>query len=107
MDGRTPRGVVKPKDNPQPRMTGHMSFFTVYGVEAVLPTDLDYGTPRVTMYQEPKTKEFLEDTLDQLDETRDVALLHSVKYQQALRRYHSRHVRGRAFNVGNLVLHLT
>ena len=42
--------------------------------------------------------------MDQLDEARDVALLHSTKYQQALQRYHSRRVRDRAFNVGDLVL---
>ena len=44
--------------------------------------------------------------MDQLDEARDVTLLCSAKYQQALRRYHSRRVWGRAFNVGDLVLHL-
>ena len=42
--------------------------------------------------------------MDQLDEARDIALLRSAKYQQALRRYHSRQVRGRAFSVGDLVL---
>ena len=44
--------------------------------------------------------------MDQLDEARDVALLRSTKYQQTLRQYHSRRVRGRAFNVGDLVLSL-
>ena len=44
--------------------------------------------------------------MDQLDEARDIALLRSAKYQQALRQYHSRRVRGRAFNVGDLVLRL-
>ena len=34
----------------------------------------------------------------------DVALLRLAKYQQALRRYHSRRVRGRAFNIEDLVL---
>jgi hypothetical protein len=32
------------------------------------------------------------DTLDQLEEARDVALLHSARYQQSLRRYHDKHV---------------
>ena len=36
----------------------------------------------------------------------DVVLLNSAKYQQALCRYHSRRVRGRAFNVEDLVLRL-
>jgi hypothetical protein len=44
--------------------------------------------------------------MDQLEEARDVALLHSAKYQQALRWYHHRRVRGWAFNVRDLVLHL-
>ncbi|RLN17984.1 putative gag-pol precursor -orf2 [Panicum miliaceum] len=35
-----------------------------------------------------------------------MALLHSAKYQQALRRHHSRKVQGRAFNIGDLVLRL-
>ena len=44
--------------------------------------------------------------MDQLDEARDIALLCSAKYQQALRQYRSRRVRDRAFNIGDLVLHL-
>ena len=42
--------------------------------------------------------------MDQLHEAHDIALLRSAKYQQALRRYHSRRVWGRAFNVRDLVL---
>ena len=42
--------------------------------------------------------------MDQQDEARDIALLCSTKYQQALHRYHSRRVWGRAFNIGDLVL---
>ena len=44
--------------------------------------------------------------MDQLDEACDIVLFHSAKYQQALRRYHGRRVRDRAFNVEDLVLHL-
>ena len=29
------------------RATGYTPFFTVYGFEATLPADLDYGAPRV------------------------------------------------------------
>ena len=78
----------------------------VYLSEAVLLIDLEYGSPRVQAYDENSYKTFQEDALDHLDEARDVALLHSAKYQQALRRYHARRVRGRAFQVGNLVLRL-
>jgi hypothetical protein len=67
--------------------TGFSPFFLVYGVEAILPTDLEYGSPRTKAY----------DALDQLEEARDVALLHSARYQQSLRRYHARRVRSRDF----------
>ena len=78
----------------------------IYGFEAILPTDLDYGTPRISAYDEQGAKASHEDAMDQLDEAHDVALLRSAKYQQALRWYHSRRVRDRAFNVGGLVLRL-
>ena len=78
----------------------------VYGSEAILSTDLDYGAPRVRAYDEQGAEASLEDAMDQLDEARDVTLLWLAKYQQVLFWYHSRRVRGQAFNVGDLVLHL-
>jgi hypothetical protein len=75
----------------------------VYEFEAILPTDLEYGAPRVRVYDDQAS---LEDAVDQLEEARDVTLVHSTKYQQALRWYHHHRVQGRAFNVGDLVLHL-
>ncbi|XP_004986988.2 uncharacterized protein LOC101782568 [Setaria italica] len=86
------------------RSTGFTPFFVVYGAEAALPTNLDYGAPRVKAYDESRSEEARQDALDQLDETRDVVLLQSAKYQQALRRYHSMNVRGCAFQVIELVL---
>jgi hypothetical protein len=34
------------------RATGRTPFFMVYDAEAILPTDLDYGAPRVMQYKE-------------------------------------------------------
>jgi hypothetical protein len=48
----------------------------------------------------------LVDAQDLLDEARDVAVARSAVYQQSLRNYHSRRVRGRSFELGNLVLRL-
>ncbi|XP_066373884.1 uncharacterized protein [Miscanthus floridulus] len=56
-------------------------FFTVYGSEAVLPTDLDYGALRIRAHDKQGAKAFHEDTMDQLDEARDVALLRLARYQ--------------------------
>ena len=78
----------------------------VYNSEAILPTHLDNGAPRVRAYDEQGAKASLEDAMDQLDVAHDVALLCSAKYQQVLHRYHSRRVRGWAFNVEDLVLRL-
>jgi len=66
------------------RATGYTPFFMVYSSEAILPTDLDYGAPRVKAYNEQGNEASLEDTMDLLDEARDVALLRSAKCQQAL-----------------------
>jgi hypothetical protein len=35
----------------QSRATGFSPFFLVYGTEAILPTDLEYGSPRLKAYQ--------------------------------------------------------
>jgi hypothetical protein len=88
------------------RATGFLPFFLVYGVEAILPTDLEYGSPRTKACDNRSNQASREDSLDQLEEARDVALLHSARYQQSLRRYHARGVRPRSFQVGDLVLRL-
>ena len=62
------------------RATGFSPFFLVYGAEAILPTDLEYGSPRLKAYQEQRNQRAREDSLDQVDEARDVALLHSARY---------------------------
>jgi hypothetical protein len=86
--------------------TGFSPFFLVYGAEAILPTYLEYGSPRTKAYDDRSNQTNREDSLDQLEEARDVALLHSARYQQSLRRYHARGVRPRGFQVGDLVLRL-
>jgi transposase InsO family protein len=88
------------------RATGFTPFFLVHGAEAVLPTDLEYGSPRVRGYGEGANQRAREDSLDQLDEARTVALMHSARYQQSLRRYQARKVWRRDYNEGDLVLRL-
>jgi transposase InsO family protein len=86
--------------------TGFSLFFLVYGAEAILPMNLEYGSPRKKAYDDQSNQTNRDDSLDQLEEARDVALLHSARYQQPLRRYHARRVRPRGFQVGDLVLWL-
>jgi hypothetical protein len=67
------------------RATGFTLFFLIYGAEAVLPTDLEYGSPRLRAYQESLNQRPCEDSLDKADEARDMEILHSARYQQSLR----------------------
>jgi hypothetical protein len=62
------------------RAMGFTPFFLVYGVEAILPTDLEYGSPRTKAYDDRSNRTNRENSLDQLEEARDVALLHSARY---------------------------
>ena len=39
------------------RATGFTPFFLVYGAEAMLPTDLEYGSPRLKTYQEQQNQQ--------------------------------------------------
>jgi hypothetical protein len=82
------------------RATGFTPFFLVYGAEAILPTDLEYGSPRTRAYADQSNQASREDSLDQLEEARDKALLHSMRYQQSMRRYHARGVRSRDLQDG-------
>jgi hypothetical protein len=65
----------------------------------MLPTDVEYGSPRLKAYNEQNNDATREDAPDQLEEARDVALLHSARYQQSLRHYHDKHIRRRDLNV--------
>ena len=83
-----------------------MPFFMVYGAEAALPTDLDHDSPRVTAYDEDDNEQARQDSVDLLKEERELAASRTAIYQQGLRRYHSRRVKSRSFNEGDLVLRL-
>jgi hypothetical protein len=86
------------------RSTNFTFFFMVYRVEAVLPTDLQYGSPRVWAYEPDAAKEARRETIDLLEEARNTAIIRSAGYQHALRWYHACRVRPRAFQAGDLVL---
>ena len=78
----------------------------VYGAKAVLPSDIHHDSPRVAAYVEADNDKPRVDSLDLLDEERDLAAARSAIYQQDLRRYHSRRVKTRTFQEGDLVLQL-
>src|SRR3954463_6495126 len=77
--------------------TGYTSFFMVHGAEAVLPAEVCHQAPRVVAYSEAESTAALEDAVDTLNESRDIAAARSTVYQQSLRNYHSRRLRPRSF----------
>src|SRR5437762_11424863 len=86
------------------RATGKSPFFLTYGSEAVLPTELEFGSSRVRNFNEKQSEDNRLADLDQLEEARDIATIQLAIYLQGLCRYHDRNVRSRAFSTGDLVL---
>ena len=84
------------------RSTGYTPFFMVYGVEAVLPSDIRHDSPRVANYVEEDNEQACQEALDLLDEKRDLAVACSAIYQQDLHRYHNRRVKSGTFQEGDL-----
>ena len=78
----------------------------VYGAKAVLPCDIIHDSPCVRMYEEKEAELDRQDNLDALEEEHDVAEARSAFYQQQSRRYQSREVRAKTYNIGELVLRL-
>ena len=76
----------------------------VYDAEAVLPCDIIHDSPRVHKYEEREAELDRQEDLDGLEEERDVAKARSPFYQQQARRYQSREVRAKTYNIGELVL---
>jgi hypothetical protein len=73
-------GHLAPQDHSEQSHVIH-SFLPSLWCEAVLPTDLEYGSPKVKGYDENVNQRAHEDSLDQLDEAHTVALMHSARYQ--------------------------
>ena len=100
-----PTVLWSPRTTPN-KSTGFTPFFLIYGAEAVIPTDIEFDSPRVTMYIEADANEAREDGVDLLEEGRLLALSRSAIYQQSLHRYYNRKVKPRSFLEGDLVLRL-
>ena len=85
------------------KSTGFTPFFLVYGAEVIIPTDIEFDSPRVTMYTEEEAEEARQDGVDLLEEGRLLALSRSSIYKQSLRRYYNWKVKLRSFQEGDLV----
>jgi hypothetical protein len=61
---------------------GFTPFFLIYGVDAILPEEIGFASPRVHAYDKDTGEEALQDSLDLLDEHRGTTLVRSARYQQ-------------------------
>ena len=72
-----------------------------------MPSDLDHDAPRVKAFDRNRAAEARQDAIDLLEEARETTVIRSARYQQTLRRYHERKIRGRILEVGDLILRRT
>ncbi|XP_014660979.1 uncharacterized protein LOC106804425 [Setaria italica] len=70
--------------------TGYTPFFMVYGLEAVLPSDVAFGTPRIQYYEEGEAEKSQQVDIDSLDKHRVVALIQHAHHEQQIRRFRDR-----------------
>jgi hypothetical protein len=96
---------MESEDNTELSHRLHAVLSSLWG-RSHLAHNLEYGSPRTRAYTDQSNQASREDSLDQLEEARDKALLHSARCQQSLRRYHARGVWSRDLQVGDLVLRL-
>jgi hypothetical protein len=54
----------------------------VYGSEALLPTDLAFGSPHIQQYEEGTAEETCKVDLDSIEEHRVAALIHHTRHEQ-------------------------
>ena len=87
--------------------TGATPYSLVYGMETVLPVEIEIGSLRVTLEHQISETEWAQSRYDQLsllDERRLRAIDHVQAYQRKMTRAFRKRVKPRRFQKGDLVL---
>ena len=87
--------------------TGATPFSLVYGMEAVLPVEVEIPSLRIMRDVELDESEWVQNRLDQLeliDEKRLTVVCHGQVYQQRMRKAFDKRVRPQCYKPGDLVL---
>ena len=86
--------------------TQETPFSLSYGVEAVIPAEIEVPSKRrgICLENTELNEELLIHQLDMIEERQEKASIRVQNYQQAAARFYDSNVRNRAFSVGDLVL---
>jgi len=76
----------------------------VYGTEAVLPSDVAFGSPRVEHFDQSSADHARELEINCTEDKWLASCLRTTNYLEAMRRYYNKNVKDRSFVVGDLVL---
>jgi len=86
------------------RNTGVSLYSMIYESEAVLPTDIKFGSPRVECFDQLSADKTREVEINCTEEQRLDSYVRTPKYLNFLRRYYNRNVKERSIVVRDLVL---
>ena len=83
---------------------GETPFSLTYGAEAVIPTEVNLRSARVSGFSPAKNSDLMLKQLNLLEECWESTTIRLVKYQQKLAQRYNRDMRKREFEAGDLVL---
>lgn len=86
------------------RPTGNTPFALVYGMDAIIPTEIGMLIARTVVQGQRSEEQELTKHLDWTNEIRESGSIRMAAYQQKVAAYYNRKVRPHAFKVGKLVL---
>ena len=84
--------------------TGETPFSLAFGVDALVPVEIQVPLYRIEQYDPASNQEDLRLHLDLLEERRNTSQVRVAAYQQRIARYRNAKVRPRSFQLGDLVL---
>ena len=86
------------------RSTGETPFSMSYGAEAVIPIETGFPTLRTQSFNPSNNDEFLERSLDLIEERRESAMVQLAYYQHKFKQGYDAKVKLRPLEPGDLVL---
>ena len=86
------------------RSIGETLFFLTYGVEVVIPTEVNLCSARVAEFDPSQNDGLLVEHLNLLEEYQEATTIRLAEYQQKLAQHYNMDMKIREFNVGDLVL---